>query len=57
MMELASQARSLQAIVNGNAVDPSLRQELYAAGLITKTPAGWTLTQQGHFALAFSCAR
>jgi hypothetical protein len=57
MMELASQARSLRSIVEGNTVDPSLRQKLYAAGLIAETPAGWTLTQQGHFALAFSCAR
>jgi hypothetical protein len=57
MMELATQARGLQSILVGESLDPSLRKRLRSAGLIIKTPAGWTLTHQGHIALAFSCAR
>ena len=56
-MELANQARALRSIADGSAVAPTLYKRLDAAGLITKTPAGWNLTQQGHIALAFSCAR
>jgi ribosomal protein S19E (S16A) len=57
MMEIASQARALRSIADGDEVDAPVRERLEGAGLIEEAPAGWTLTQQGRFALAFAAAR
>jgi ribosomal protein S19E (S16A) len=56
-MDLAVQSRGLRTVLNGAPIEPTLGKRLEQAGLIENTAAGWILTEQGKFALAFAAAR